>query len=322
MPKRPKLPGKLRQQLLYESQFACVVCQAKADHIHHIDKNNANNDLENLVVLCQTHHDEAHTIRELSQNLSGDRILGFKSLWLANVKEHREKIASAAAQREAAHPFLSVGVTWGYINHGRVAQLINREILGMVDGAILNRCLRRHLVDERGILIKPDNWKPCDLYLKNTIYDWFNHGDALAVHILYSELVDILARRLQPIHMTDETWTRTFIRSCLEDGSFLFFRRAHYFVVENQDNENAHIRVYTFKKRIRVEYFVDSRNMFGNTSITVSFRGHRSCAAFIQVKSIERTDKDLVLLCTPIALGVGFQSDSGNSGDTYRIRGP
>jgi hypothetical protein len=306
MPTRPALPEPLKQQLLYESQFACVVCQAKADHIHHIDKNKANNDPANLAALCQPHHNEAHTKRELSQNLTANRIRDAKARWLAEVKKKRSQIASSKHQR-AAHA-LSIGVTWGYINHKRVIQLASRRMLENVDPSVLQRCVQRGLVDERGVLLRPLNWKPRDNYLRNTIYDWFPYGDNQAVHIFYAELTDLLAREFQPIHLTDENWTRAFIWHCIRDGSFIFLQKAHYFKVERQDPENAHIRAYSFKRHIRIEYFVDSQDMFGTTSISVSFAGHKSCSAFLQVKSIEKSDKDLILHCTPIALGVGFQT--------------
>jgi hypothetical protein len=308
MPRRPPLPQRLKQPLLNESAFACVVCQDKADDIHHKDKNNANNDPANLVVLCKFHHNEAHTTRELSQNLTADRLREFKAKWVATVNEKRSQTASAAHQREI-HEF-PIGVTWGYINHKRVIQLASRKMLEEVDPDILQRCLQRSLVDQRGVLLQPVNWRPRSNYLRNTIYDWFPDGDNQAVHTLYAELTDLLARKFQPIHLTDENWTRTFIRHCIRDGSFIFVQKAHYFKVERQDTENAHIRAYTFKKHIRIEYFIDSKDMFGTTSISVSFSGHKSCSAFLQVKSFERNGKDLIMYCTPIALGVGFAGPS------------
>ncbi|WP_066044497.1 HNH endonuclease signature motif containing protein [Bathymodiolus septemdierum thioautotrophic gill symbiont] len=66
---RPKIPKAIENRLLYESAYACVVCQSDGCHIHHIDQDHSNNKENNLVVLCIKHHDEAHTKRQLSKNL-------------------------------------------------------------------------------------------------------------------------------------------------------------------------------------------------------------------------------------------------------------
>lgn len=213
MARRPPIPSALKQKILYESAFACVVCQDKADDLHHIDGDKTNNSPNNIAVLCRKHHDEAHTTRELSQNLSADRIRNFKNDWCTEVTKRRRKIASASAQRALADELISAGVSWAYINHKRVAQLINKNLLAQVDPSILNRCVSRNLVDERGIIIKPSDWEPNSNYLRNTIYDWFDYGDDQALHLLYSELTDRIAEKFEPIHLDKANWTKTFIKN-------------------------------------------------------------------------------------------------------------
>lgn len=78
---RKALPKELKQRILYASAFVCVVCQAQGCHIHHIDTDHSNDEEENLVCLCTKHHDEAHTKRELSQNLTPDALRHAMQAW-------------------------------------------------------------------------------------------------------------------------------------------------------------------------------------------------------------------------------------------------
>jgi hypothetical protein len=163
-------------------------------------------------------------------------------------------------------------------------------------------------VDERGILIQPNGLTPSGTYLRNTVYDWYPHTESIALHILYSELVDRFVELGEPIHLDESTWNRTFIKEMIRPGRLIFLNRAQYFKKIHEDVENAEVAVQTFKRKIKVKYQINTRNMYGTTSITCSFSGHQTCASVLQVKSIEDQGADRILHCTPIALGVGFHS--------------
>lgn len=284
-----------------------MVCQHRPVQIHHIDGNNANNECNNLVVICHDHHDEAHTRRSLSQNLTPARLREFKKLWIKHVKEERNRVARACDQRKSAGSFLGVGITWGYINHPRVAQLLDDGIIREIDQNTLQRCVLNNIVDDRGIIIQPPEWTPSASFTTNTIYDWFPYGDHIALHILYSDFVDQIVRRINPTHLYPPSWTKGFVGNCLQEGDFIFFRKAQYFKRISESNENIHIRASTSKKKITLEYYIDTRNMFGTTSMVVSFSGHKSCSTLAQIKSIDKNSENWKLYCTPIALGVGFR---------------
>ncbi|MFT6605696.1 MAG: transcription elongation factor Elf1 [Halocynthiibacter sp.] len=308
MSKRPPIPAKMKHQIMYESAFSCAVCGEKGDQIHHIDKNNANNTTDNLILLCQSHHDEAHTTRELSLNLSPDRLKKFRASWIETVRDNRFVAASKSGQCATVGEFLSVGVAWGYINHSRLLQTAPKALLDEVDQSLFSRLKRGGIVDERGILIQPNGLTPSGTYLRNTVYDWYPHTESIALHILYSELVDRFVELGEPIHLDESTWNRTFIKEMIRPGRLIFLNRAQYFKKIHEDVENAEVAVQTFKRKIKVKYQINTRNMYGTTSITCSFSGHQTCASVLQVKSIEDQGADRILHCTPIALGVGFHS--------------
>lgn len=306
MANRPAIPEKLKQTLLYESAFVCVVCQIKNTQIHHIDKDNSNNSPDNLVVVCLNHHDEAHATKTLSQNLTPARLQKSKLAWVSYVKQNRNQTASLEGQLQQADEWSSFGMTWGYINHHRVAQLLDSEILKGVDQGPLRRCQSSSIVDQNGFLLKPQGRKPSTNYFGNTVYSWFPFGDDQALHKLYSDFVDQIAQRVTPIHLDKSSWMKKFIGNCLQEGQFIFFTKAQFFKRVSEDVENAHIRVKTTQKKITIKYYVDTMNMFGTTSISVSFSGHKSCSSLVQIKSIDKTSENWILHCTPIALGVGF----------------
>jgi len=308
MTNRPKIPEKLKHTILYESAFVCVVCQGRRVQIHHIDQNNKNNNHSNLVVLCHNHHDDAHATKTLSQNLTSARLKEFKERWANQVQHTRNQIASLEGQLKMADSWTSMGITWGYINHRRVTQLLNSEILQNVDQDILRRCQSRHIVDQSGILIQPQGWVPSESYLSNTVYDWFPFGDDHALHKLYSDFVDEIAKKVNPIHLDKSSWTKNFIGNCLREGQFIFITKAQYFKIVSEDIDNAHLRVKTTLRKITIKYYIDSMNMFGTTSITISFSGHKVCSSLLLIKSIDRESENWILHCTPIALGVGFNA--------------
>jgi len=309
MSRRSPLPEAKKQKVLYLSAFACAVCQYKADHIHHINKDSSDNGLDNLVALCQKHHDEAHTTSELSQNLTTTRIKKFRNQWYYSVDSKRERIASVRLQRNNDDDhFISSFASWGYINHRRVAELSGPSWRSRVTDSVAQRCLDANIIDQRGVVIQPSNWHPSEHYVRNTIYDWFNFGDDQTLHLLYSELVDSLSERTKPVHLNSFNWNRRFIDGCIKSGRFIFLTKDFYFKKEGESRCNARVRARAFKRNISVEFYLDTRDMFGTTSITCSFSGHKSCAAFLLVKSVERDGAELVLHSTPIALGIGLGS--------------
>ena len=81
---------------MFESRSTCCICREVNEPviIHHIVpwEESKNNSEENLVVLCLNHHDLAHSKKQLSTNLTSDRIVAAKRQWLDEVKKSDNKI--------------------------------------------------------------------------------------------------------------------------------------------------------------------------------------------------------------------------------------
>jgi hypothetical protein len=98
--KRSPIPLQTLNKVLYESAMTCCVCREKNQGviIHHIEEYNLSRSHaeDNLVVLCLNHHGEAHTKRELQQNLTPERLRDFKERWLDWVNQPGNREALSA----------------------------------------------------------------------------------------------------------------------------------------------------------------------------------------------------------------------------------
>lgn len=306
---RKAIPQKLKNKLMYDCAYTCCICQQRGGHIHHIDEDHSNSTEDNLIVVCPNHHDDAHSKHDNSQNLSPTALLDAKRRWLDEVKTRRTLAATEKGQLAMAgnSTFASMGISWGYINHRRVSDLARVELLDGKDKQYFEYCVARGIIDAKGILLKPSrSAPPSTSYIGNTIYDWFEHGDDHRLHVVYRALVDQISKAHQPIHLKKESWTKTRIKDLVQPGKLLFVESGFYFKAVKETEDNEHRKVSTFKRKVHIEFFVDTRDMFGTTSISVSFTGHKHASALVLLKSLEETTDRLVLHCTPLALGVGF----------------
>jgi hypothetical protein len=292
----------------------CVVCQNSGCQIHHVDKNNSNNSENNLVVLCHRHHDEAHTFKELSRNLDSGALLDSKRKWLETVNERRRVAATVSGQLASLpkNSIFSIGLSWGYINHRRVVQLANPDFFNSKTQALLSTCVARSIVDSNAIVLKPPTRVPQSSPIGNTVYDWFPHGDDQRLHMLYSNFVDQISLSGKLFHLEPEAWSAAVAKEMLTPGMIIFTQGSFFFKKVSATAENEHRRCHAKHKNLSLEFFVDTVDMFGTTSITVSFSGRQNCAALVLIKSLnESEDGSIEIAATPLALGVCFQPTSG-----------
>ena len=316
MTRRPSIPAAIKRQVLYDCAYVCVICQKCTIQIHHIDKNSSNNTPENLVALCQEHHGEAHTKRDLTISLTAIDIRNAKVKWTKEVRQQRAKAATACYQRRAAGDFLGMGVSWGYINHGRIASMLTKEMLSRVTQENFATCKNRGLVDAQGMIIPQQVSRKPSSYIQGSIYDQFSHGDDHRVHRLYSEIVDLISISSDAVHVADSSWTKSWVRQFIVPGRFIFLNRRHAFSKIDESDRNVTRLARSKKRKISYEYLVETKDMFGTSSMTVSFKGVAKCAALLLVKSIDDTGSDLTVHCTPIALGAGYWSLDIHSTET------
>lgn len=92
---RKKIPTTTSDELLYLFDRTCCVCQDpnKGTQIHHLDGDPANNEPENLAVLCLQCHDDATKKGGFTKSLSVGLIRKYREYWLQRV-QHKRLIAA------------------------------------------------------------------------------------------------------------------------------------------------------------------------------------------------------------------------------------
>lgn len=83
---RPSIPADVKRKVLVEAGHRCSFnrCGFEAYEIHHIDENRENNNPENLIVLCSSHHTLAHSGKVSRKDLREyKKALGLRSYDLA-----------------------------------------------------------------------------------------------------------------------------------------------------------------------------------------------------------------------------------------------
>jgi hypothetical protein len=246
----------------------------------------------------------------MSNNLDSHALRAAKKAWTEEVRSARAKAATLAGQiATASDDWTSAGMAWGYINHKRVAQMAQVASLSGSGATLLEYCSLHRITDQDGIILKPKDLELSDNYFRNSVYDWFDYGDDQRLHALYSEMVDQIGRGSRVLHLEQDSWTKARVRDLVRPGLLLFLNKGVYFSSVHKTKENDHRRCTTFKNKVRIEFFVDTIDMFGTTSMSVSYHGHQTCASLLLVKSLSANEKgELVISCTPLALGVGFQA--------------
>ena len=87
---RKKIPSSIETEVMFLSDMKCCIDNNKGDHIHHIDGNNSNNVIDNLVLLCFPCHNLATITNTLSKKLSPNLIKKYRTHHYATIKIQRE----------------------------------------------------------------------------------------------------------------------------------------------------------------------------------------------------------------------------------------
>lgn len=84
-----KIPAKISDTIWYKSEGRCY-CGKRADQIHHLDENPANNDFDNLIFLCYDHHDDASVKKGLKRRPSIKQLKQFRDRLYRDNDKKRE----------------------------------------------------------------------------------------------------------------------------------------------------------------------------------------------------------------------------------------
>lgn len=88
--RRRNVPASIADQVSYMADMLCCVCEKRGHHIHHIDKNPSNNNLDNLALLCFEHHNEVTSGGGLSRKLSPGLLRQYRKALHRKIEARRE----------------------------------------------------------------------------------------------------------------------------------------------------------------------------------------------------------------------------------------
>jgi hypothetical protein len=294
---RPKMPASIEFKVLYRSARTCCVCRKKERpiHIHHIDKKPANNSEENLVVLCTICHDEAHTDHKLSKNLTSAKLRTFKKEWEEQVQQSSSRAMLPSSNLNQA--------IWTYINYERLPDMMNACGVNF-DKDLLKLLKKRNVVDAYGIPITKKIKKDTGTGLL-TIYDHFSWDDGRRLHSLYRDAVDRIIMSVHPLEL-GSIWSKREIKTLVDPGAICYCMRGFYFKPRERANNEEIRDVYARSKKISIMMSVNTRHMYGNSSLCDAFCAHRIAAVLFLARDLSDVNGDLRIRGTPIAMGMGF----------------
>ena len=90
--KRTPIPEDIASEILFLSDRTCCVCNIRGKNvqIHHIDENPANNEIENLSILCLECHNDTMIRGGFGRKLEANQVIKYKNDWISRVKKRKE----------------------------------------------------------------------------------------------------------------------------------------------------------------------------------------------------------------------------------------
>jgi hypothetical protein len=283
---------KVRAVLTHKAGNRCAVCRTRPiAQFHHIDQNNANSVEGNLIGLCTECHADAHADQKMRQNLTPDRLHRLKQL-------HEADISIRAVEDMIPSDFGS----WTYLNHDKLLDLFGAYSIEF-DQTIFDQLQKEGAINSVGIPQPMRN--PADHVEFWTVYNQLPHHVGRHLHHLYTEALDRFIRVARPTDL-EALWSRTGIKAMVRPGSICFMLRNFFFKSYPPDDRAQERLVYHKRKKIKLEFRINTRHMSCDSALYASFTGHTTAAALFLVKSVDVEDGVMVIHATALAMGAGF----------------
>lgn len=289
---RPPIPMEDLTRVLFDNRWVCCVCRdaSRPIIVHHIREWSDSRDHTpaNLAVLCSLHHGEAHTQRQLEQNLTGPRIAQSKAMWEAQVRRD-----DAAAIQEGT---VLQAETWFYFNHLRLYELTLE--LG-VDVAA-----------QPGLAaaVAADVCRPDGTVSKAAAAGSYMYADsdrAPLFRFMLGLLRAVLAEA--PLRNISDYLDRGVL-GCLVPGDVVFVQGLHIFTPQSPAPAGSQLsRGQRSANRVVVSFVFDLSEATSSSAWSTWLRGTGNVGCLLRVQRLSRLGPKLHIECSVLAIRSAYR---------------
>ncbi len=306
---RPPIPDDTLYAVLYECRWTCCRCRnsAKSVVVHHINpwSESRNHGAENLVVLCNDCHNEAHTNRELAQNFTPDAIRDNKRRWLETVSEEDTKSLFRAPSWDIGHS------VWDYFNHRRLTEAAEKLNVDCTQCHEFFELQQQNRIDSTGSVVWSD-----EEYSRRS-QSWFIYDGVMRLSTpLYRFHSDLLKQVVSNANWIDmrRIWSRSEIESMVRPGRLLALTGRLSFRRDNsQTSGPGQIRTGRYRSRgIELKFTVDAWEATSTSAID-HLSGWWVSTCICIARSVSQDSGVLRIEATCLGIGTGFTDYLGET---------
>lgn len=285
---RPPIPPEDLAKVLFANRWVCCVCREpdRPIIVHHVKDWSSSRDHspENLAVLCTIHHGEAHTHRQLEQNLTPARVFAFKAEWEQQVQRDDALAIQQGSQLQADN--------WYYFNHLRLFELAQE--LGVVPESVpgYQQALAAGACDQAGAVVK------------KTSPGSFMYADSDRMQ-LYRYVTGLFRAVMQDavVRNISDYLDRGLLGNMVVRGDLVFVQGLHTFSPQRPAPLGTQlINGSRAANGVAVNFVFDLAEATSASAWSLWLRGRQSVGSIIQVKQLQRVDGKLHLNGTVLAI--------------------
>lgn len=292
---RPPIPQEVLQRVLFANRFCCCVCRApnKPVIVHHIKEWSKSRDHseKNLCVLCQDHHDKAHSTSQLTQNLDENKLFSFKTKWEAEVKLRDAQLVRLAMEGD--------GATWSFVNLQHIYKALDAANFSYKDYDNWQGARQHGVIDSNGYLILAD---------KDSFYAY--EGPLILARLRYLNFImKGYLRQLALVNISD-LLTPSECLPLIFPEQIVFIQGAFYFKSLSTDHKKPGQLVRGYRKvgALRFDFTFDKWFATSSSAGACWLAGHANAGTLLRIRNIKRDGESVLIECTVLAISYGTES--------------
>ena len=311
---RPPIPTQVLSSVLHKSKMTCCICR---DHtqpvvVHHIIEwaKSRSHDENNLVALCLTHHNQAHTTSTLSQNLSPEQIKHSKDQWESDILKMDAKNILNLRNESYSR--------WDWFNKQRVSEIMLHSNIKCTDLKLLMSLKSHNIIDNNGLLTDEKTW----IWAQNkqSKYWFLDFWEGMFIAKYITNILDQLLSNLPLRDVTEYiTHNKQALKSIIKEGDYIAAQLPFYFkdIDKFQPSQSQYRRAYYKGNSIILEYTFDSWYCMSSSARCDAMRGRRVQTIFGQIRSIVEEEGDLIISISCLAAGTYFEEHEARKRHKY-----